>query len=141
MIDVDGSRRDRPHSGVDGGSLGDAILAPADGTVKAAWLANWGWGEEGALIIRHSRRDLILGAGPPFYYSEFDHLRCRDVRHFKTDQRIKRGRKIGTVDRPGGKPEYLPEVHWEVYEVTDDSAIGWKVENMERKSGRTRNRR
>lgn len=65
MIDVDGSRRDRPHSGVDGGSLGDAIFAPADGTVKATWLANWGWGEEGALIIRHSRKDLNLRTGPP----------------------------------------------------------------------------
>src|SRR5256885_17138510 len=33
-IDVDGSRRAEPHSGVDGGHLGDAVLAPAPGVVR-----------------------------------------------------------------------------------------------------------
>jgi hypothetical protein len=126
-IDVDGSRREERHSGVDGGGLGDAVLAPADATVKAIWRANWGWGEEGALLLRHSREDLGLRSGPPFYYSEFNHLRYRDVRQLHTGQRVKRGQQIAIVDRPGGKTEYLPEVHWEVYEVTDDDAIEWKV--------------
>jgi hypothetical protein len=36
-------------------------------------------------------------------------------------------RKSGRSTARGGKPEYLPEVHWEVYEVIDDSAIEWKV--------------
>ena len=127
MRDVDGTRRDEPHSGVDGGRFGDAVLAPADGTVKAVWRANWGWGEEGALIIRHSREDLNLLTDPPFYYSEFDHLRYEDVVRLKEGQRVRRGDRIGTVDRPGGKRKYLPEVHWEVHEVQDDSAIKWKV--------------
>ena len=126
-IDVDGSRRDQPHVGVDGGRLGDAILAPADGTVQAAWKANWGWGEEGALMIRHSREDLNLDSGPPFYYSEFDHLKYQDIVQFKAGQRIKRGDKIGIVHRPGGKLRYLPEVHWEVHEVTNDQAIKWSI--------------
>lgn len=127
MLDVDGTRREEPHSGVDGGRFGDAVLAPADGTVKAAWRANWGWGEEGALIIRHSREDLNLLTGAPFYYSEFDHLRYEDVVRLKEGQRVRRGDRIGTVDHPGGKRKYLPEVHWEVHEVKDDSAINWKV--------------
>ena len=126
-LDVDGTRRDQPHSGVDGGRLGDVILAPADGTVKAAWRANWGWGPEGALIIRHSREDLKLQDGPPFYYSEFDHLRYQDAMQFKVGQRVARGDKIGIVDRPGGKRKYLPEVHWEVHEITDDAAMKWSV--------------
>jgi murein DD-endopeptidase MepM/ murein hydrolase activator NlpD len=125
--DVDGSRRSEPHSGVDGGRLGEAVLAPADGTVEAVWKANWGWGGEGALLIRHSRGDLNLRTGRPFYYSEFNHLKYRDVRHLKTGQRVKRGQPIGIVDRPGGKARYLPEVHWEVYEVTNDETIEWSV--------------
>jgi len=127
MLDVDGTRREEPHSGVDGGRFGDAVLAPADGTVKAVWRANWGWGEEGALIIRHSREDLNLLTGAPFYYSEFDHLRYEEVVRLKEGQRVRRGDRIGTVDHPGGKRKYLPEVHWEVHEVKDDSAIKWKV--------------
>lgn len=43
--DVDGTRRDEPHSGVDGGRLGDPILSPAPGHVVALWQANWGWGK------------------------------------------------------------------------------------------------
>ena len=73
--DVDGTKRDEPHSGVDGGRLGDAILAPAPGKIIAVWRANWGWGMEGALMIRHSKEDLGLTSGPDAYYSEFDHLR------------------------------------------------------------------
>jgi len=125
--DVDGSRRKRPHSGVDGGRLGEAVLAPADGVVKAVWRANWGWGREGALLIRHTRKDLNLRTGPPFYYSAFYHLRYRDVRHFRSGQQVERGQKIGIVNRPGGRARYLPEVHWEVYEVTNDHAIRWGV--------------
>ena len=77
--DVDGTRRDEVHSGVDGGRLGDPILAPASGEIRAAWKANWGWGEEGALLLRHTREELGLQHGPEFFYSEFDHLRLRDA--------------------------------------------------------------
>src|SRR5262249_16643957 len=70
-IDVDGTRRSERHSGVDGGKLGDPVLSPAPGVVRAAWQTDWGWGHEGALLIRHSSEQLGL-PGTKFYYSEFD---------------------------------------------------------------------
>jgi len=124
-IDVDGARRDEVHSGIDGGRIGEPVLAPAAGTVRAVWKANWQWGEEGALLIRHSREDLNLSKGPPYYYSAFYHLKFDDVKDFKAGQRIRRGQKIAKVFRPGGKSYYLPEVHLEVYEVADDRALTW----------------
>ena len=51
-IDVDGTRRTEAHSGVDGGRLDDPILAPGPGTIRAVWQADWGWGNEGALLIK-----------------------------------------------------------------------------------------
>jgi len=123
--DVDGSRRDEAHSGIDAGRLGDPILAPAPGVVAAVWPANWGWGREGALIIKHERSDLGLQDGPPFYYSEFDHLRYRDIRNLSVGQRVARGERLARVFRPGGNPDYLPEVHWEVWSIDDDSATTW----------------
>jgi len=123
--DVDGSKRDEPHSGVDGGRLGEPILAPASGTVIALWTANWGWGPEGAMLIRHSRMDLGLQSGPSYYYSEFDHLRYAEIRSIAVGQRIKRGERLATVFRPGGKSQYPPEVHWEVWAIDDDAASKW----------------
>jgi murein DD-endopeptidase MepM/ murein hydrolase activator NlpD len=133
-IDVDGTRRDRPHSGVDGGRLGDPILAPANGEVIAVWKANWGWGEEGALLIRHTREDLGLDSGAPFYYSEFDHLKFEEIKQLAPGTRITRGQRLATVTTPGGKDIYLPEVHWEVWEVTDDRTTTWR---QNRFNGRT----
>ena len=126
-IDVDGTRRDEVHSGIDGGRLGEAILAPAPGVVIASWKANWQWGEEGALLIRHTREDLNLDKGAPYYYSAFYHMRYDDVVGFKPGDRIARGQKLGKVFRPGGKSFYLPEIHLEVYEVRDDAATVWKT--------------
>jgi len=123
--DVDGSKRSEPHSGIDGGRLGEDILAPADGTVRAVWEADWGWGREGALLIRHTRRNLNLADGPPFYYSAFYHLRYEEIRYLEAGQRIARGQTLAHVFRPGGKSIYLPEVHLEVYEVGDDDALEW----------------
>jgi murein DD-endopeptidase MepM/ murein hydrolase activator NlpD len=123
--DVDGSVRDEPHSGIDAGQLGDAVLAPGPGTVVAAWRANWGWGWEGALLIRHTRDTLGLSEGPKYYYSEFDHLRFEDIKGFSAADSIKRGQRIGTVDRPGGNRDYLPEVHWEVWEVEEPQPSRW----------------
>jgi murein DD-endopeptidase MepM/ murein hydrolase activator NlpD len=125
MIDVDGSARTTRHSGVDGGRLGDPILAPAPGTVVAVWRADWGWGAEGALMIRHSRADLGLQDGPNFYYSEFDHLRYKDIRSIDVGDQVERGEQLATVFRPGGKKKYLPEVHWEVWTVGDDAETTW----------------
>ncbi len=123
--DVDGTKRDQPHSGVDGGRLGDAILAPAPGEVIAVWRANWGWGPEGALMIRHSKKDLGLTRGRDFYYSEFDHLRYSEVRHIPVGKRVERGEMLAHVFRPGGDPQYLPEVHWEVWSIGDDDSTEW----------------
>jgi len=123
--DVDGTRRHEAHSGVDAGRLGDEILAPGPGVVIAAWKANWGWGDEGALLIRHRREELGLATGPKFYFSEFDHLRYDEVRLLPEGARIERGTPLATVFRPGGKSRYLPEVHWEVWQVEDDEATRW----------------
>jgi murein DD-endopeptidase MepM/ murein hydrolase activator NlpD len=124
-IDVDGSRRDEAHSGVDGGEIGDEIYAPGPGAVQAAWKTNFGWGDEGSLLILHRREDLNLDSGASFYYSEFDHLRLEDIGNLQPGQKLQRGQLIGRVNRPGNDSRYLPEVHWEVYEVSDPDEIEW----------------
>ncbi len=123
--DVDGSRRDEAHSGVDGGELGDMVLVPGRGTVVASWRADWGWGPEGALLLLHSRSDLGLKAGAPFYYSAFYHLRFEDISHLEEGQILERGETFARVWRPGGNERFLPEVHWEVYEVDEPDDIYW----------------
>ena len=123
--DVDGSRREERHSGVDGGRLGDPIFAPGPGVVRAVWAADWGWGPEGALLIRHAAADLNLDDGVEHYYSAFYHLTQEELSGYKVGQRIRRGQILARVGRPGGKAIYLPEVHWEIYEVGDDSATVW----------------
>ncbi|MFA5956119.1 M23 family metallopeptidase [Hyphomicrobium sp.] len=125
-IDVDGTRRDEIHTGVDAGQLGDWILAPAGGTVRAVWKADWKWGREGALLIKHDRGDVNLSNGPKYYYSEFDHLDFDEIEHFKVGQRVERGERLARVTRPGGNESYLPEVHWEVWEVDNDK-IAWRT--------------
>jgi len=127
-IDIDGSRRSEPHSGVDGGRLGEPIFAPAPGQIEQVWVANWGWGQEGALLIRHSKRDLNLGEGPEFYFSEFDHLDFRDIERFQVGDLVARGQQLAKVSAPGGRTEkYLPEVHWEVWAVRHPSRTVWKT--------------
>jgi murein DD-endopeptidase MepM/ murein hydrolase activator NlpD len=133
MLDLDGSDRDEPHSGVDAGAIGDAILAPATGVVIAVWRANWGWGREGALMIRHSKADLGLQDGPEIYYSEFDHLRYAEIRTIAVGSRVQRGQRIATVFRPGGKTRFLPEVHWEVWSIADERATRWLRNEFGRK--------
>lgn len=125
--DVDGTRREEPHSGVDGGRLGDPILSPAPGHVVALWRANWGWGEEQALLIEHTKKELNLsGRQDLVYFSEFDHLNLKEPLNFSPGESIARGQPLATVFRPGGRSEYLPEVHWEVWEGTAGSRITWK---------------
>lgn len=128
-IDVDGSKRDEAHSGVDGGRYGEDVLAPADGTVVAAWQADWGWGPEGSLLILHGPRDANLDGDGPSYYSAFDHLNYDEVARYRKGERVSRGQKLATVSRPGGQSRYLPEVHWEVWELsdTDDRLLVWGV--------------
>ncbi len=124
-MDVDGSRRSEPHCGVDGGQLGEGIYMPGPGIVQAAWETNFGWGREGSLLILHRREDLNLDTGAPFYYSEFDHLKLEDIKRLAPGQPLARGQVIGRVNRPGGNPRFMPEVHWEVYEVWDPGKIKW----------------
>jgi len=124
-IDVDGTRRDEIHSGVDAGRLGEWVIAPGPGTVRAVWRANWKWGSEGALMIRHDRQDLNLSNGPQFYYSEFDHLDFNEIKHFKPGDRIERGQRLARVTRPGENESYLPEVHWEVWKADHDK-LTWR---------------
>ena len=125
-IDVDGGRRRYPHSGVDGGRLGEAVLSPAPGKVRAAWRSNWGWGWEGSILIEHTRENIGFKRGAPFYYSVFVHLDYEDIKNLKVGQQLKRGQPLGRVSRPGGNPDYLPEVHWEIWEA-DASRLGWWI--------------
>jgi len=124
-IDVDGTRRDEIHTGIDAGRLGEWIVAPAAGTVRAVWKADWKWGREGALLIVHERHDVNLADGPNYYYSEFDHLEYSEIKHLKVGQRVERGQRLARVTRPGGNPSYLPEVHWEVWEADTDK-LTWR---------------
>jgi murein DD-endopeptidase MepM/ murein hydrolase activator NlpD len=124
-IDVDGSRRTEPHSGVDAGRLGDWILAPGPGTVRAAWRADWGWGNEGALLIEHSSQELNLDEPARSYYSEFDHIEYAELAKFKAGQKISRGERLAHVYRPGGNSQYLPEVHWEVWQIDGPDKLVW----------------
>jgi hypothetical protein len=130
--DVDGSQRDEAHSGVDGGHLGEDLLAPGPATVVAAWEADWGWGDEGALLLLHTKAQLNLTSGAPFYYSAFYHLRHADVEGYKPGQQITRGQALARIYRPGGKRKYMPEVHWEVWEADDPTRIQWSENENER---------
>lgn len=130
--DVDGSGRDEPHSGVDGGRLGDPIYAPGPGVVRAVWVADWGWGAEGALLILHPADEINMDEGVDSYYSAFYHLDYQELKGIKLGQRIERGELLAHVFRPGGNARYLPEVHWEVYEVRRDEATRWHVNSRQK---------
>lgn len=130
--DVDGSRRDEAHSGVDGGRLGDAIMAPASGHVVALWRADWGWGEEQALLVNHSASEINLkGHQNLAYYSEFDHLNLHERISLSPGDKIARGQRLASVFRPGGNKDYLPEVHWEVWEAKTDADLTWKTNKFD----------
>lgn len=141
-VDVDGTEREEEHTGVDGGEAGDAILSPAPGEVVRAWVSDWGWGKEGSLLIRHSREDLNLGSDhAPHYYSEFDHLNYKDIKAFQPGERVARGQKLAEVWFPGGNRDYLPEVHWEVWEVPRESLTKWKKNRFGRPRWKNRTAR
>ena len=86
------------------------FLSPAPGHVVALWRANWGWGEEQALLIEHTKKELNLsGRQDLMYLSEFDHLNLKEPLNFSRGEFIARGQPLATVFRPGGRSEYLPE--------------------------------
>ncbi len=66
-FDLDGTRRDERHTGIDLGELGDIVLAPAAGVVTAIWETDHGWGTDWNVLITHSAADLNL----PESYREF----------------------------------------------------------------------
>jgi murein DD-endopeptidase MepM/ murein hydrolase activator NlpD len=90
------------------------------------WEADWQWGREGALLLVHTAADLNMKDGAPLYYSIYDHLKWSEIKHLKVGQKVERGEKLARVYRPGGKKEFLPEVHWEVWEARHDE-IEWVV--------------
>lgn len=127
-VDVDGRPRDAVHSGVDGGRLGEWIVAPGPGTVRAVWEANWRWGKEGALLLTHTAEELNLTGGVPLYFTVYDHLKWEEIQHLKPGQKIRRGQRLARVYRPAGRVQYLPEVHFEVWEADHDK-LTW-ITNM-----------
>ncbi len=139
-VDVDGSHRQEIHTGVDGGRLGEWILAPGPGVVKAVWEANWGWGNEGALLLVHKASELNLDDGASFYYTVYDHLRYDEIKHLRVGQKVTRGMQLARVSRPGGHAKYLPEVHWEVWEV-DADRLTWTTNRFGGREWRNRSAR
>jgi murein DD-endopeptidase MepM/ murein hydrolase activator NlpD len=125
-LDIDGTHREEVHTGVDGGRLGEWILAPAPGKVRAVWEADWRWGREGALVLVHTAADLNMKNGAALYYSVYDHLKYSEIKHLEVGQSVQRGEPLARVYRPGGKAEFLPEVHWEAWEAEHDE-LEWVV--------------
>jgi murein DD-endopeptidase MepM/ murein hydrolase activator NlpD len=116
-IDLDGTRRDVRHEGIDIGEFGGIVLAPSSGVIMAVWETDHGWGKDWSVLIGHADRDLASHDPTIAYYSEFDHLRSDDIDHLRVGDSVARGQEIGVVRHPGGDPQFRAEVHWEVYAV------------------------
>lgn len=117
MLDLDGSRRDAAHTGIDFGEFGDVVIAPADGVIGKIWPVNHGWGHDWNLLIFHTASDLNLPKGSTLYYTEFDHLQRKDMPNLKAGDRIAQGDPIGVVRHPGNNRRFHAEVHMEIYEL------------------------
>lgn len=116
-FDLDGTRRQRSHEGIDAGTFGTPVLAPAPGTIVQIWQRATDDGTDYSVLIVHSAEDLGLADNSVSYLSEFDHLAKKDVSNIRKNQRVARGDQIGVVRHPFSNPEFAPEVHWEVYEI------------------------
>jgi len=116
-LDLDGTRRDVAHEGIDLGNLGDRVIAPANGTVLAIWAVHHTWGTDWNLLIHHTQDDLNMQKSGSFYVSEFDHLQKRNMPGLKPGDKIKAGQVLGRVGHPGKNPRFAPEVHLEVYRL------------------------
>lgn len=119
VFDLDGSRRDVLHEGIDLGNLGDTVIAPGDGTVLAIWAVRHSWGTDWNLLISHTPEDLNLIEPGSFYVSEFDHLQIRDMSQLRPGDRLAAGQVIGRVRHPGDNSGFAPEVHLELYRLPD----------------------
>lgn len=131
VIDLDGTRRDQPHTGIDFGNLGDRVIAPADGTVRAIWRVTHDWGTDWNLLLTHTTSQLNFPARQVVYYTEFDHLQIADLSHLKVGNRVTRGSRIGTVRHPGNNPRFRAETHMEVYKIPlgKQNATHWRTNN------------
>lgn len=132
MTNVDGSLRIKPHKGVDGGSYGDAVLAPAAGRVLAIWETNTGRGIEWSVLLSHDIHDASAGNDAAAYLSQFDHFERNDISHLNVGQRVNRGDRIGQVRHPGGNANSPAKIHWEVYEVPASSKqnLAWTTNSL-----------
>ncbi len=141
-MDLDGTRRDERHVGIDVGEFGDIVLAPAAGVVMAIWETDHGWGKDWNVLIAHSAADLDMPDPTVTYYSEFDHLQYGDIKHLLIGETVMRGAEIGVVRHPGGNTQFRPEVHWEVYEVATArrNDLTWKVDETGPNTGGTNRR-
>lgn len=117
MLDLDGSKRDTAHTGIDLGVFGDVVIAPADGMIGKIWPVNHGWGTDWNLLIFHTSRDLNLPDSQFIYYTEFDHLQRQDMPNIKAGDRVQQGEKIGIVRHPGNRHQFRAEIHMEVYKL------------------------
>ena len=54
-------------------------------------------------------------------------LKIADISGLKVGQSISRGDLLAYVFRPGGNEEYLPEVHWEVWEIGAGDDLSWST--------------
>lgn len=117
IFDLDGSRRDVRHEGIDFGDLGDTVIAPADGSVLGVWAVTHNWGTNWNLLIRHTPDDLNLVEPGSLYVSEFNHLQSRNMPPLKPGDKLIAGQVIGQVRHPGDNPEFTPEVHLELYRL------------------------
>ena len=131
LRDLDGSRRDVAHEGIDLGRIGDRIISPADGKVTAIWPVDHGWGRDWNLLMTHSADDLNFSDANLACYTEFDHLQERDLRHLRIGQRVRRGDPIGIVRHPGDAKIFRAEVHMETYFVPRSALqnLVWRTEN------------
>jgi len=130
--DLDGSRRDAPHEGIDLGRLGDRVIAPASGTITAIWQVKHDWGNDWNVLITHLAADLNMADPARAYYTEFDHLRQDDIAHLQIGVRVERGAMIGVVRHPGNNPKFRAEVHMENYVVPYRAreALSWRQQGQ-----------
>ncbi len=119
LRDLDGTLRDRPHTGIDLGEIGDTVIAPAHGRILAIWSVDHGWGRDWNLLILHKATDLNLPETGHVYLSEFNHLQRRDMPHLYVGEELQRGRPIGRVRHPGDNRKFRGEVHLEVYKLSE----------------------
>lgn len=109
---VVGTEQTERQRGVAGGRVGDAVIAPADGTIVAVWETGGGRGKEWALLMSHAPADVNMSDDRVSHLSQFDRLEGRDLQNLQVGARIERGQEVARVRHSAG-------VRWQVYEIID----------------------